>query len=411
MVGARKSTLVGMLAVVGLPLALVSCEGKAPPTKAPPAAPREVVYSLDPAAAPPGMFHFLDSIHASPSVEEIEAHGYGDAQRLSTSTDGVYGPKAEIYPIANLDQPTDYYDGQTFVPVAIIRVGPYPIDPASNPMHLTSAKDNCLYLRHITTGTDRWEGYVNVAKTAVPPGQPPQYCDPAANAGNSVNVGSHQMAGAAANDYAPVTRFTEDNAGQTLAGLRCGNEWCEFGTDRVTLPATAGGQVGATIKGWHDEQRLAVYDATQHKLTRSHIRAIMYPDKDYKGWKPGDYQWRVVAHVNVKDPQNELDKTKYGHLTGQPHWGLRTGTNDLLLKLNADQTFDGRFVDAKGDTTDVVITRGKSQGEYPGVARWRWTDSDESGWIGCLDGCCLVDDGPVVMKSAIVATAAPAKRR
>jgi hypothetical protein len=398
MMRAQKGTLAGILAVAGCMIASVSCGGNKEPVRVVQTREATVAFNANNKAF--DLLKHLDSVGARPTIQEIEAHGFGDDQKLSSSSDTDYGPMADVYPIPDLTKLTiDDYKVQTPFAVAIVVVAGNDA-PNPNPMQLVPG-NNCLYLRHSLRGPPRWIGYVNAAEPSIPEG--PVNCDPS-KAGHDLEVASHQMNGQSADQYAGVARFADDVHGNTIAGLRCADAWCEFGTNTVVPSQTAGAEPGATIKGWHDEQRLAT--SVNGKLTRSHILATIYPDKDFKPKDASDGSWHMVAHVKVKDPKSELAGSKYGL-----KWGLAEGDNDLEFQYTpATKAWDGRFTHKDKTTgkpvvTRIVVTHGDSNGDYPGVARWRWTDGDESGWIGCLDGCCLVDDYRIVMKSTTMAAA------
>lgn len=327
---------------------------------------------------------FLDSIGAAPSAAEPEAHGYGDVERIADGAPDAFGPIAYVYPAVDLDQ------YQTEVPfdirpilVAVVEVGSGAIP--SNPMRLTAGATNCLYLKHDPLPPRKWTGYVTteINGACQSPTETDKIPAAARKEPNAPNAAA----------YPPVTRFTEDNQGVTLVGAKCGGSWCEFGTN-TALPSgnPSGGGVKDAVKGWHDEQVLAIASGTG--LKRSKIRAIITPVASYdpKIWNNASSygKWIPVARILVKANQQDLDATKYGHPASGPHWGLNTGENVLEMQFDGT-TFTGQL--RHGNSTDpIAITHRTDPGAFQTVARWRWRETDESGWIGCYDGCCVVDD-------------------
>ncbi len=190
-------------------------------------------------------------------------------------------------------------------------------------------------------------------------------------------------------DVPPVARFDEDVAGQPLLGVKCLAGWCEIGPQgfqrKVALvPEVPPGHRETRIKGWHDEQRLAV-DAGAGQMTPG-PRAALRPVRNLHALSAASFRmtWRPVATIfflTTPPPGSNYAK-----------WGLQAGHNRLELI-----EFEGRWVarirrqDGSIRYWPHVQRHVHYDAPVPGAARFRWTALDDGGWVPCGQACCLVD--------------------
>lgn len=186
-------------------------------------------------------------------------------------------------------------------------------------------------------------------------------------------------------DYPPVARFTENNSGGPLLGVKCVDGWCDIGPRAQTAkPPMAGGTAREhTIKGWHDEQMLSMIDASSKFVPA--VRAQITPEPNIHQIPIAAFNtWQQMAVITLKDPP----VGKYAD------WGLAVGDNMIrlrrpasgiweadLLPENSTQRLPLKFV-ARHEHVDAAV---------PGTARFRWTSGDEGVWVPCGQGCCKVE--------------------
>ena len=203
-------------------------------------------------------------------------------------------------------------------------------------------------------------------------------------------------------DYPPVTRFSEaalpngalptDTAGQPLIGVRCIDNWCELGpADAAGLPAFTVSTpiIGLKnrqerIKGWHDEQWLAVKVPGGHKPV---IRAAFVPERDVNEKSANDFKgpaWQRVATVHFKD---DPAATKYGT---QMH--LRKGDNYIEIRF-FNNNWEAQVAYKTGGTSPLkfIYRHPHNDAGVPGTARFRWRDDDDGLWAPCGQACCRVE--------------------
>ena len=223
-------------------------------------------------------------------------------------------------------------------------------------------------------------------------------------------------------DMPPVVRWDRDpSKGHQYIGVRCGPMWCEVGemagfeSSHRAADEAAGeaylasfeDQSGVTVderernrvigvKGWYDQQMLAVMQAG--KLTPSGVTGTIIPhpalDRDaitsdhFSTWQPaayiyvdGDYKGK---RLQLARGMTQLDLCfNTAALCGistvpsdcavgsGPSWWGRLHTGDPSTSKPRCMTFD--------DTKTAIPA---------GAARWRWLEDDETTWVRCVQGCC-----------------------
>ena len=227
----------------------------------------------------------------------------------------------------------------------------------------------------------------------------------------------------------PVARWDWDSvSNQQHLGIACGYSWCEVGAPGfhpssayATSSASPSDRVLA-VKGWYDEQRLAVPAttgvpfSTASNLVVGSVKGTFVPMPDLgsdKGPPDGsryDSTWVQVAtaamtasssdylgklHMRaspVKSATN-LVSLCYGHLR---QCVTDTRANPKCTVGPAKQWW-GKITNGDGKTAYFCVTRRGHESipglHIPGIVRWRWALKDETMWIRCLEGCCEVEAG------------------
>lgn len=207
------------------------------------------------------------------------------------------------------------------------------------------------------------------------------------------------------NDYPPVARFDTDDRGRPVLAIRCLNAFCEIGVggepnvrtpDRLPRPDVNRAQWdplrGASVeqarrqvvKGWHDEQTLAVRGA-DFIWRASDVRATIRPDPVAAQYDSADFHdnWRRVATIQIN--RDVPTSSKYFG------WGLRRGDNDIEFKYDATvRKWQARLV--RSGSQPIVWSVMKRTVHHdvtvPPIARFRWTGADDGVWAPCGNACC-----------------------
>ncbi len=240
--------------------------------------------------------------------------------------------------------------------------------------------------------------------------------------------------GGAFDDYPPVARWDWDpKNGKQYIGIKCGAAWCEIGADGFAPPEpfqpAAGSETGAArvtrIKGWYDEQALAIKVGSGPAIP-SHIRATIIPHPQLKEWSAARYKegWTAAGYIALRSETGDaMALTPYKqklNLDAVPVQADLVRMNQLFLcygtkahckipeeALNTKACKSGfiqsscaawwsKVIAANGDVAYRCVTRRDHSNappgvEVPGTTRWRWVLEDETTWLGCTLGCCEVD--------------------
>ncbi len=239
-------------------------------------------------------------------------------------------------------------------------------------------------------------------------------------------------------DFPPVARWDWDSTSKEhFITMRCGTGWCEVGSMRFVGSVAAfdaGSPSGrlrrvSEIRGWYDEQRLAV---GPHQLNASSVRAIAVPDSGLDAYTESDFNkhWTPTARIWISEPsETYAEKLNLGvkHPRGAYNQisvcrGVRSdcsGLPDELVCLNqagapasaSDTLWWARITRAwigpgsvqLQDTSLAYIAQPTAyrclkrfdhpeltSTHIPGTVRWRWQAHDETVWMRCAQGCCEV---------------------
>jgi hypothetical protein len=237
----------------------------------------------------------------------------------------------------------------------------------------------------------------------------------------------------AATLYPPVARWDWDPTTQKqYIGLACGNAWCEVGEAPFNPPpqaAFASSSIGAEqrvirVKGWHDQQILAVVRPGGPGPVPSNLLGTVIPNPELKGqpWsQAGPAEWHLAAYVTLQDLNGNAvaDFASYEDKLNVKEVPLGTplekanrisycyGPKKLcvhepeLLVKECEEFYERIFftvhrwwvrIDAANGSSKIFCLIRRSHPGYniniPPTARWRWILSDDSMWTECVNGCC-----------------------
>lgn len=226
-------------------------------------------------------------------------------------------------------------------------------------------------------------------------------------------------------DIPPVARWDWDPKNHHhYIGVRCGDQWCEVGprgfaqsrrhdADTMPPPKTIAGKPapGAKerarvfeVKGWYDEQRLAVPEAGGLIGTTVVGTAAPHPLlgtlNDVEEFSE---KWIPAATLSLSGPlpkyksKLNLDKgvNEVYLCHGPATECIPAGTPTPTCAVEADKQWWARIDASGGEQAYRCVTRRTHSGipweTVPGTVRWRWIPNDETAWIRCPEGCCTID--------------------
>lgn len=235
----------------------------------------------------------------------------------------------------------------------------------------------------------------------------------------------------------PVARWDWDPVNQVqYIGIRCEDAWCEvrpkLPPGQTLHPSPSLASAPLTVKGWYDEQLLAVPPVSPGPVTTvSGIMGTLVPEPNLGEPMGQDGEnsiyhntWQPVASVRIdKSPGGYASKLNFVTTAGtgaQNHVALcfgitgKNGFNPCIpnrigrtVPIPKDESGNkcsgwftrvGRTRDESGNEQYFCAKRvghdmdknGNPIPPIPGVVRWRWALHDETMWIRCLQGCCEV---------------------
>lgn len=270
---------------------------------------------------------------------------------------------------------------------------------------------NCLYLYSTSPGT--WE-----AKMVPVKDQADCFANvvPSTVTGTVLAVRERKFPGRGSDDFPPVVRWQQGPRSYNV-GVRCLAAWCEIGPDEGLTAAAYGLGRTREIKGWYDEQHLAVHTAGGKQWPTS-ILGTAFPDEGLdaltrNGFTPNT--WLPVAHTVLRHdpgfdaPQADEFQTyeqKFNFDAGSvPElmntisfcFGTQAGcfpdsqVNPPTCNKAGEGLYWARITSATGRTVHRCVTYTNHGMTLPGVVRWRWLANDEKNWVSCPSGCCQVN--------------------
>jgi hypothetical protein len=338
---------------------------------------------------------------------------YHDCQRLKAGTSPDYGSLVAIYARYKLDsvyRSREFANAPEPVPVAQI----FSYDSGYAPLGIRKGF-NCLALRR---AGGRWTARLRAM------GEAETDCLAVHATDTDTVLAVHEipMPKAGDTDYPPVARWDWDEgnpsdpaSGHQSIGIKCGTSWCEVGTDHpIPTPAAAGrpkfGPMPnrpaptqlkrdrvSTIKGWYDEQRLAIVDGAGRPHPGSMLAQVYpHPQNDEVNSTAAFAIWRPSAVVMLPEDAH-YDKLKLG--PGQNTIFLCQGAACAgvppEVKAKCVASDDGLVWYARIESQEAkkhtCVTRHQHNNvDIVATARWRWVATDEKVWIRCASGCCTV---------------------
>ena len=176
-------------------------------------------------------------------------------------------------------------------------------------------------------------------------------------------------------------------------GIWCPDGWCEIGARGFkSSPVRTGATPQETVKGWYDEQYLAVIDGGV--LRPSTIRGRTVPVKglgqmtlatfDCGNNCVGKAGWVKVATIYI-----ERDSADYYY--NKLNLVDRDVPNHLFLRYNsAKQIWNAQIRNPRRIAFRTMIRIDHGNIPIPGTSRWHFMGMDETVWVRCSDGCCDV---------------------
>ncbi|UCG85449.1 MAG: hypothetical protein JSW71_16150 [Gemmatimonadota bacterium] len=284
---------------------------------------------------------------------------------------------------------------------------------------------NCLY---VYRGSGSWQAEV------LSFGNTEQDCrlpNPSPGSGIHLEV-TMTGVGFPENDYPLVARWDWDETNSLhYIGITCGAAWCEvhwrqdgatqFASSptvkqRARIPAPAAPdkeQRMTMVKGWYDEQFLAVASATGNQLVPSQIRGAIVPHHelgDYNTTNSFADKWVLAAQValwvpegmhnpysnkfNLSATPNPRERMNEIHLCSIGPQNNCAGAEAVANCNEGDVEWRAKIIRAEdGDSLFKCVKRCDMDAEeflIPGTARWRWKVDDEGMWMRCRNGCCEI---------------------
>ncbi|MGH7594458.1 MAG: hypothetical protein ACRELE_11505 [Gemmatimonadales bacterium] len=326
---------------------------------------------------------------------------YHDVQQLRINNNADYGPLVWSFAspwLGNYTQDKDF--NSLWLNVAIVKVDAPRTAVLAAPYRdlRLSGGFNCVFLYHDTSvSPHQWRAAVVPAIVDLDCG------NLKITASNIVPVQDEQKF-PDAGDYPAVTRFIESADTRTFIGVRCGNRWCAVGAKFPDLVHTsalenlpgAGTSPQWRIKGWFDEQHLAVASGTAPAHPQQLAALVPSDSLSLFDSTAYDHNWKLVATAYFPDTPagkyGEKSAAGYGWVAGFNNVWLRS---KVVSRPSRPDTVE--WMSVIGDTTKPQHVKAVVRTDHlkdslpvPWTARWRWVPNDEQMWVACLMGCCMV---------------------
>jgi hypothetical protein len=391
------------LGAVVLTLALVECNPTLPPSPPVVARPECPVDSI---LIPRDSGYTVTTvIPASGPISLVPE--YHDCQRMLSSNKSAYGSLIAVFARSGLDSIPDppavrgtlnrvvYFAAEQAAATILNYDGPY------DPLHIESGI-NCLYLYAIN---GKWAAHI------IKTGDEHDCLKPLSSFTGGTDLKVNVIGD---KDVPPVARWDwDDRHREQYIGIRCGTQWCEVYNPSNPALASSARYVGppkVSVKGWYDEQVLAVNGpSTGPILVPGGVVGTIFPIGDLAQNPESVFTtWKPVARVSLAAPSPAY-LAKFSFVVGPPPdaksvVSLCMGTRDAChVPSTANVTPCNQGGDpwwariesgTDANSTIVgyhcVIRRKHSGVSIPGVVRWRWQTTDDDMWIRCPVGCCQV---------------------
>ncbi len=234
-----------------------------------------------------------------------------------------------------------------------------------------------------------------------------------------LNVMANSWAEFGPEDYPRAARWDVDPSSRDYyIGITCaGSAWCAiYGestlTPSVSYPMPSGLPAAdrrrAMIKGWYDEQQLAVAAPGIGGIVPARTYGTVFPAPGLEQWAASDFtgNWIRVGSVYLEAPLSDYTAKLGLEVTGRvppdrPGNVIEicddsTDECEIPTDLSACKgTWRARITPPGGEPVFRCVVRRDHEGlghNPPGAARWHWYETDELLWFRCGVGCCEVDD-------------------
>jgi hypothetical protein len=357
--------------------------------------------------------------HAQPQALQLatmffDVPEYHDEGRLPIDREmagGELGPVAGIYAspfLGGFTRPAQIYEQGlpgTFAALVIVEGKPGDPVPQSYARLQLQTGVNCVYLYVDPPTAGSSGGYLaNLRYTARVSHPTDGRCDRNAAMTASVlpviAVKSNRFSGDT--DYPAVARFDTDINGHPLMSVRCLNAFCEIGVatekgvrapDHLNRPNSnaakwdplVGGERQKIVKGWHDEQALAIR-GTDYVWRASDVKALILPEPDAAQYDSANFhnQWKTVGTIQIDKAVPTTSKYY--------RWGLRQGDNKLQFRYNpANTKWEAQVISPSGAAPipwGLMERTVHHDVTVPAIVRFRWTEADDGVWAPCGNACC-----------------------
>lgn len=383
------------LGAIAVTLGLFGCHPSGPQVAGRPECPTDVIV------LPSDTGYVTTTELAAPGPISLVPE-YHDCQRFVNPEKTTYGPLVAIFATYKLDtvpdpvvpqQPTRALLGGTERAAATILNYNDPYEPLSIEHGI-----NCLYM---VTSNGIWRAHIVKV-----------WSDSACVRPMSENAGGADLnvtvlAGPRGDSVPPVARWDWDPiVRKHYIGIRCGSQWCEvYDLSQPTLNSSPhyAGSIQAAVKGWYDEQYLAVRSVGGNGLAPGGVLATIIPVANLADFTVANFDttWQKVAVVSLSDDSPKYHD-KFNFVRAAPPAGksevwlckgdpAACGISNAQVPAscpNKDDPWWGKIV-ADGTTRYRCVIRRTHPGiSIPGAVRWRWQVDDEDMWIRCPEGCC-----------------------
>lgn len=343
---------------------------------------------------------------------------FHDCQRL-IDTDHQFGPLVGIWVPEYLPTVLDSLpDLETAIPVAIVHAW----DDVYQHLDIAQ-KWNCLYLLRKPGADGEFRAkMIHVNEESDCAGKRPA----SELHAPYLEVTRVPISGLSLDDYPAAGRWDRDrHAPKHFIGLSCGAAWCEIsrgahGSSRrysLNLGAAPKKRRVLEVKGWYDEQYLAVPTDPPGGWQPLQFLGTIVPDANLQDRQLSDFEgvWVPAGTVTLEE-ESDTYRTKLHISPGSLPSGYDAGAN--LTKVSLCQETSARTCrfqpatdkPACGGGADQWYARTEEPGSVtkyhykcvtrhdhsgfgrpiPGTARWSWKEDDETQWWRCAQGCCTV---------------------
>lgn len=337
---------------------------------------------------------------------------FHDEQRFAASPNR-YGPMVMGFASPNLagfvhegewneHGPRGVLSAVVFVDTAVAA----PLSPAYGRLGLRGGV-NCIWIARSPANRVVWSAYVTWSA-------PNTVCSPTPKVLDLGVVRSQPLGpNAPISAYPPATRFTWDERGLPLIGIRCLNGWCDLGPSdargtptfspssaigraltaspalRATLLAELGDLNSVLVAGWHDEQILSevVSRGGTNVLVPGTVLATVIPVR--RAYSAMD---AITRTGSGPDALVYVHGDPTGTRYGQPNWRLQAGLNRIYFSETSPTSFHATLGTASDSPRWNHFQRHTHfDAAVISTARFRWASLDEGIWIACGQACCRVD--------------------